>query len=644
LCYEIPSVSELGSRMNSPEKGKHSHESSSQSSEARRRAYPVRKPDKRVTRKMPQPADDRKMPGTDKQRKDDDDTPANEHPKRGELQPRSAPSLPTVSFNNEAKTAPKPQAAAQREATHGSSGRRSPLPPRSAGEPARTNPGNGQKPSPAAPGGVKTPSELNAEAVSDRTDVPEAPTGEETIRLPKDGAGTAEDNERNEPEHMYRADSDPSLAETQDMDPIEVEPPPEPTPGNARISFGQAGVNLKLVTPAQIQECVNVQRAMLQKGQRVPLLGQLLLQRGYIDKPAIERIKSYQQMYQISDKIPGYKLHDKLGQGAMGTVYKARQVRMERWVAIKVLQPELAANQTIKKRFLQEARASARLNHPNVITGIDAGEIEGLCYFTMEYVEGKTLQQLVRERGAMDERQALELIVQVAKALEHAEKLGLVHRDIKPDNIMVTRDRQVKLLDLGLAKVRADSDQTSSRGMAVGTPNYISPEQAMGRGDIDTRADIYSLGVTLYFCLTARVPFEGPPEVVMYRHIHEPPAHPKNYRPDLSDPACTLLKTMMAKRIEDRPPSAMQLVSDIEHLLRTGKLPGFFDSPASGVNLKVKKDSRVIVDSKRAPRVRGMGPPQSARGPKADGFAETPKEDQGPRLPRKRKKRFGGNW
>src|SRR5690606_24607679 len=206
------------------------------------------------------------------------------------------------------------------------------------------------------------------------------------------------------------------------------------------------------------------------------------------------------------------------------------------------------ANAVIKERFLHESRASARLNHPNVITGIDAGEIEGLCYFAMEYVEGKTLQQLVRERGAMDERMALELILQVAKALEHAEKLGLVHRDIKPDNIMVTRERHVKLLDLGLAKVRADGPEGATRGMAVGTPNYISPEQAMGRQDIDTRADIYSLGVTLYYCLTAKVPFEGPPEVVMYRHIHEPPPHPKNFRPDVTDATCTLLQTMMAKR------------------------------------------------------------------------------------------------
>lgn len=452
----------------------------------------------------------------------------------------------------------------------------------------------------------------------------------------------------------YRAQQDPSLAETQDMDPVEVEKPPANTGNQARISFGQAAVNLKLVKPSQIQECVNVQRALLAKGQRVPLLGQILLQRGYLDKPGVEKIKSYQQMYQMQDKIEGYQLQEKLGQGAMGTVYKAKQVRMDRFVAIKVLQPELAANATIKQRFLQEARASARLNHPNVITGIDAGEVEGLCYFAMEYVEGKTLQQLVKERGAMDERQALEAILQVAKALEHAEKLSLVHRDVKPDNIMITRDRQVKLLDLGLAKVRAAEDIGSAKGMAVGTPNYISPEQAMGRQDIDTRSDIYSLGVTLYFLLTARVPFEGPPEVVMYRHIHEPPPHPKNFRPDVQDTTATLIYTMMAKRPEDRPASAAQLVSDMEHLLRTGKLPGFFDGPAPQGGLKVKRDSNIIVNQKRAPRLKGYGTPNTAPPPtrQQPGPAKQPPAPPGqqqqpggqPRMPRKRKKRFGGSW
>jgi eukaryotic-like serine/threonine-protein kinase len=458
--------------------------------------------------------------------------------------------------------------------------------------------------------------------------------GESTQRINPEPPKPGDAHSKKDGAVQYRAQPDPSLEETQDMDPADVEPPREPVSGEARISFGQAAVKLKLVTPAQIQECVNVQRAMQKKGQRVPLLGQLLLERGHLDRVAVDRIKGYQQLYRIADKIPGYKLQEKLGQGAMGTVYKARQIRMERWVAIKVLQPELAANATIRGRFLQEARSSARLNHPNVITGIDAGEVDGLCYFAMEYVEGKTLQQLVRERGAMDERQALELIVQVARALEHAEKLGLVHRDIKPDNIMVTRERVVKLLDLGLAKVRAEDHNIARRNVAVGTPNYISPEQATGHEDIDTRSDIYSLGVTLYYCLTARIPFEGPPEVVMYRHIHEPPPHPKNFRPDLADSTCTLLKTMMAKRPEDRPASAMQLVSDMEQLLRTGKLPGFIETPPQP--MRSRKGSSLGL-RRKAPQ----------RGPATPGFSQqAPEQEQdgGPRLPRKRRRRFGGSW
>ncbi|MBX3459464.1 MAG: protein kinase [Planctomycetes bacterium] len=550
------------------------------------RVYPVKTPDTGRTRKPAPAADPRRLPHQ-------------QPPQQGEETQR-IPNIPTVSFDP-----PKPSPT-----------------PRTPQSPVRRV--------------TSAPSNPRQGVIDSAPVVP--PVGEAT-EIP-----SPEDLERAPAKPVeYAAAPDPTLAETQDMEPVEPEPPP-PADSTARLSFGQAAVNLKLVTPAQIQECVNVQRALLAKGQRVPLLGQLLMQRGYLDKAGIERVKGYQQMYQIADKIPGYKLHEKLGQGAMGTVYKARQVRMERWVAIKILQPELAANATIKNRFLHESRASARLNHPNVITGIDAGEIEGLCYFAMEYVEGKTLQQLVKERGAMDERQALELIVQVAKALEHAEKLGLVHRDIKPDNIMVTRDRQVKLLDLGLAKVRADGEQGATKGMAVGTPNYISPEQAMGRQDIDTRSDIYSLGVTLYYCLTAKVPFEGPPEVVMYRHIHEPPPHPKNFRPDLGDATATLLHTMMAKRPEDRPASAMQLVSDMEHVLRTGKLPGFFDSQSGP--LKVNKDSRIIGSkSGRMPNLRGYGMPPAQSGPAPAAPQPPAQPDAGqPRLPRKRKKRFGGSW
>jgi len=427
------------------------------------------------------------------------------------------------------------------------------------------------------------------------------------------------------------------------MDPAEIEPPPE-GPGAPRIGFGQAAIALKLVSQAQIDECINVQRAAQMKGDQVPMLGRLLQDRGYIDKEGIRKVHNYQQMYRIADRIPGYQLVERLGQGAMGTVYKAKQLRLDRWVAIKVLQPELAANPSIRQKFLQESRTSARLNHPNVITGIDAGEADGVIYFAMEYVQGKTLQRLVRERGPMDERQALEIILQIARALGHAERHGLVHRDVKPDNIMVGHDRVAKLLDLGLAKMRLDDDGTA-KGMAVGTPNYISPEQAMGQQDIDTRSDIYSLGITFYYALTGRVPYDGPPEVVMYRHINEPLPHPKNYRPDLTDTAATLILQMSAKRREDRPATAESLAADIEHVLRTGKMPGLFDTnPGAVAPLRVARDSdRIGKIQRRRPRGTeyGLTPPPPTQRP---GPGPGPSSDPGTRLPRKRRKRFDQGW
>lgn len=616
--------------------------------------YPVHKPESGVTRKPTQSPEPRSHPG-----KPPEPPEQKVEPGTPIMSPDSGSGMPTVSFTRPETPARSPSSPKLKPDTRVSpikssstptsikpQSHLSPLPKRVSGASPTTSPGRLQSVRPTLRGQqrkytVENRAQDNSANIKDISalghdteKIPALPTNPDEAEItPR--AGHADVLGQSE----FRAYNDPALTETQDMDPIEIEQPPLDT-GNARISFGQAAVNLKLVTPPQIQESVNVQRAMLAKGQRVPLLGQVLVKRGFLDRDGVEKIKNYQQMYQMADKIPGYKLYAKLGQGAMGTVYKARQVRMDRWVAIKILQPELAANQLIKDRFLAESRASARLNHPNVITGIDAGEIPGLCFFAMEYVEGKTLRELVKERGPMDERQALEITLQLAKALEHAEKHSLVHRDVKPDNAMVTRERQVKLLDLGLAKLRAEGDAGAAKGMAVGTPNYISPEQAMGRQDIDSRSDIYSLGVTLYFILTGRVPFEGSPEVVMYRHIHEPPPHPKNFRPDATDSVCTLIFNMMAKRPQDRPASAAQLVSDVEHLLRTGSLPGMFQQAPPQGQLRVNKDSGQIVPSRRMPKLKGYGMPNN---PAHGQQQQSP--GGGPAMPRKRRKKLrGSGW
>jgi serine/threonine-protein kinase len=184
-------------------------------------------------------------------------------------------------------------------------------------------------------------------------------------------------------------------------------------------------------------------------------------------------------------RIGGYELLATLGKGGMGVVFKARQVSMDRVVALKVLPPHLAENEAFVQRFLREARSAAKLNHPNVVQGIDVGQAEGHYYFAMEFVDGSTVKEMIKQQGRLDEKTALNIVGAVARALEHAHEHGIIHRDIKPDNIMVTRKGEVKLADLGLARTTEKPDTMTIEGTALGTPYYMAPEQVRAQADID---------------------------------------------------------------------------------------------------------------------------------------------------------------
>ncbi len=253
----------------------------------------------------------------------------------------------------------------------------------------------------------------------------------------------------------------------------------------------------------------------------------------------------------------------------MGAVYKACQISLDRIVAVKVLSRRLGENDRFVRRFMREARAVARLNHPNIISGIDVGESEGWHYFVMEYVDGVTIGEILRRGGAIDEKRALAIVTQMVEALEHAHRHGLVHRDVKPDNIMIARDGTAKLCDLGLAKEHKDGGNSTEEGLAMGTPNYISPEQAKGETSIDIRSDIYSLGATLYHMVTATLPFDGPsPAVIMTKHLLEPLPPPRTRKKTLVRATCQVIEKMMMKRREDRYQSPAALKRDLEALDR----------------------------------------------------------------------------
>lgn len=302
-------------------------------------------------------------------------------------------------------------------------------------------------------------------------------------------------------------------------------------------------------------------------------LAGLLVQRGYITESQLRRLSSAvdeDSMYRPAQQIPGFQILSKLGQGAMAVVFKAKQLSLDRTVAIKVLPKRLSENKEFVDRFYMEGRAAARLNHPHIVQAYDVGEAGGYHYFVMEYIDGKTVYDSLQEQKCMDEQVALRMILETAKALEHAHELGLIHRDVKPKNLMLTQDETVKLADMGLAREINDyATATAEAGRAYGTPYYISPEQIRGEINIDARADIYGLGATFYHMVTGRVPFDGSsPSAVMHKHLKDPLVPPDHLNKSLSAGVGEIIEVMMAKSPDERYRNCSELISDLEAVMK----------------------------------------------------------------------------
>ena len=280
--------------------------------------------------------------------------------------------------------------------------------------------------------------------------------------------------------------------------------------------------------------------------------------------------------------IGPYTLVDRIGTGGAGRVYKAIHQFMQRTVAIKVLTQSKRHDPEAQVRFLREARACAKLDHPNIVRAYDVAQEERLLYLVLEYVEGPDLSERIKTRGRLDPMEAARIAQQVAMALEHARQRGIVHRDIKPANILIAEDGTAKVLDMGLARVDQptrsvkDSTTLTHEGAVMGTLDYLAPEQAMDSHDVDTRADIYSLGCTLYHMLTGQVPFPGGTAAQkLMKHQMRDPVPVTKLAPGVPPDLARIVNTMMAKRPEDRYETPAEVVRVLGALLggHVGGLP-----------------------------------------------------------------------
>jgi serine/threonine-protein kinase len=342
---------------------------------------------------------------------------------------------------------------------------------------------------------------------------------------------------------------------------------------NYDTMFGKIAVDQGLCTDEELRHSIAELEARCKVNPT--MLRDVLVEFGYITESQAERLKvRIKESKAVAHQIPGYQILGKLGAGAMAIVYRAKQLSLDRMVAIKVLPKRFSENPEYVERFYREGQAAAKLNHNNIVQAFDVGEAGGYHYFVMEYVEGKTIYDDLATGNAFGEAEALEIIIQVAHALAHAHARGLIHRDVKPKNIIITNDGVVKLADMGLARETTDIETaTTEAGKAYGTPYYIAPEQIRGKIDIDGRADIYGLGSTLYHMVTGRVPFmaDGPTDV-MRKHLKEQLIPPDHINTALSGGISEVIEVMMAKTREERYNNTEELLTDLE-AVRLGQAP-----------------------------------------------------------------------
>lgn len=291
----------------------------------------------------------------------------------------------------------------------------------------------------------------------------------------------------------------------------------------------------------------------------------------------VQKRPDAEQTYTTTNSLIGktlkhYKVLSVVGEGGMALVYKARDERNGQIVALKVLKRGETVDQENLQRFLKEFKTGSKLNHPNIMQVYEIGEVEGTYFIAMEYINGSSLQEILDEKGRLSQEGTLKIGIQVAKALEFAFSQRIIHRDIKPENILISREGEVKITDLGLAKElkKYVSINITKTGEGIGTLHYMSPEQVESTRDVDQRADIYSLGATLYECLCGQPPFD---EVGVWKFVEaineKPPPNLNERVPNLNPAVWPVVQRALAKRPEERQQTPTDFRQDLERLLET---------------------------------------------------------------------------
>lgn len=327
----------------------------------------------------------------------------------------------------------------------------------------------------------------------------------------------------------------------------------------------------KMLDLEQIDSCFRqVEKEIVTRG-TVPSLLKIIESKGLLNAQDLKSLRSKlnrsaRDEHSEQYNVKGYHLLRKIGEGDLGAVFQARQISMRRTVAIKVLHPKWANDSEFRKRFRFEARILGRLSHQNLVNIHDTGRSGDVEYIAMEYIDGPSVSKLIRESGSMSTLQALDIVLQVGRAINYLEKFDIVHRDIKPANILLTRSGLAKLGDFGFIQTKRTNEIFGDKGFVIGTPSYISPEQAAGH-TVDFRSDIYSLGITLYHMLTGELPYQGSVNTVLDLQTNAPlPPQTTMKGEKVPDEIYSVICKMVAKDPNERYQKIVDLLDDLSYL------------------------------------------------------------------------------